>query len=108
MPHFYSLVHYLLLLVGQVLFVGTNLPFVGIVVAFHNPLVEGTGELCLSEHFLAIQAVVFHHTTSMNDIGLGDLYRTLGVSSMLHVHCLKLNMLYIYLKLSFFLLPSDL
>ena len=83
------------LLVGQELLVGTSLSFVGtvvvlhnlLVVAYHNLLVEGTGELWLSEHFLATQGVDFHHITSMNGFALGGPCKTPCVSSMLHVHC---------------------
>ena len=83
------------LLVGQELLVGTSLSLVGtdvvlhrlLVVAYHNFLVEGTGELWLSEYFLAIQGVDFHHITSMNGFALGGPCKTPCVSSMLHVHC---------------------
>ena len=79
-------------LVGQELLVGTSLSFVGtvgvnlLVVAYHN-LVEGTGELWLFEHFLAIQGVDYHHITSMNGFDLGGLCRPPCASSMLHVRC---------------------
>ena len=93
---------------GQVLLVGTSLPFVGNLAAFHNLMVEETEELYRVENFPAIQGVVFHHTTSMNDVDLGDPYMTLCVSSMLRVHCSELNMLCIVLRLSLFLWVSDL